>query len=157
LTSADIKHAHAKSARNAATPLPRWQRLSVYGLSVALLITGLAWLYLEHYVRSEAEFGPEHHPMQHLTLVWHGVLAMPMLWLSGVLWTAHIKRHWRYRLNRSSGVALLIVLIVLSASAAGLYYLSDEQTRTVVSWLHWIVGVLAGFVLVLHVGLGRRR
>ena len=148
---------HAAPARHVATPLPRWQRLGVYGLGFALLLSGVVWLYLEHFVRVDAEFGPEHHPAQHIMLVSHGLLAMPMLWLSGVLWTAHIKRHWHYRINRSSGVVLAVSIVLMAITAGGLYYLSSDNTRAWASVLHWVFGIAGGFLLVLHVGLGRRK
>ncbi len=148
------KHAHA--LKHASAPLPSWQRYGIYSVGAALLLSGLIWLYLEHFVRIEAEFGPEHHPIQHIMLVSHGLLATPMLWLTGVLWTAHIKRHWRQRINRSSGVVLIIALVLMTLTAGGLYYLSSDFLRAWASLSHWGFGVAGAFLLALHVYLGKR-
>ena len=34
-----------------------------------LLITGLTWLLLDKFVVVAGEFGPEHHPAEHITLI----------------------------------------------------------------------------------------
>ena len=55
------------------TNLPRWQELAVYFSGAMLLITGIAWLILDKWVRTEGEFGPEHHPAEHLMLIAHAI------------------------------------------------------------------------------------
>ena len=69
---------------------------------------------------------------------------------------AHIKRGWRQKSNRKSGLVLGIGLIALTASAAALYYLADEQLRSWTSTLHWIVGLALPVLLITHIVLGRR-
>ena len=103
------------------------------------------------------DFGQSHHPAQHGVLVLHGVLAMPMLWLIGVIWTAHIKRGWRQRSNRLTGSVLGALLLIETISAAALYYLANEQWRAAASAAHWVLGLLLPIGLIFHIWLGRRR
>jgi hypothetical protein len=131
-------------------PLPRWQKWGLIVCFMLLLSSGLVWLYLEHFVAVEGEFGPENHPWQHTWLVVHGVASPMFAWLVGVLWTAHIKRHWRARMKRTSGVLMLIGCLVAALSALGLYYLANEQWRSVTSALHWILGCLFALVFLWH-------
>ncbi len=145
-----------RNRRAQRMPLPHWQRCGVYLIGGALLFSGLAWLYLETFVRIESEFGAEHSPWQHRWLVLHGALAMPMLWLVGVLWTAHVKRGWLNRQNRITGAFLLAIFALLTISAAMLYYLADEPWRAATSLLHWLFGLAALIALPVHIWRGRK-
>jgi hypothetical protein len=137
-------------------PLPRWQRWGIYGLSTALLLTGLVWLCLESFVRIEGVFGPEHSPWQQRLLMAHGTLALPMLWLVGVLWSAHVQRAWVAGKNRVTGGLMLAIVALLALTAAQLYYLADERWRALASLGHWLVGLSMMVALPLHIWRGRR-
>jgi hypothetical protein len=143
----------AQSTRN---QLPRWQRWGVYALSAGLVLSGAAWLWLEYFVRIQAEFGPEHSPWQHRSLIVHALLAWPALWLIGVLWSVHIRRGWRERRSRYSGATLLALFAVLSVSAMLLYYASDDRWRAISSVVHWALGLQLVLLLPLHIYWGRR-
>ncbi len=145
-----------KRPKNPRMPLPRWQRWGVYGLTSTLLISGGAWLIFEHFIRIESEFGTDHSPWQHRWLVVHGVAAMPMIWLIGVLWTAHIKRGWAQHKNRVTGGVLIAMFTALTLSAALLYYLSDDAWRSVSSAAHWVLGLALIVGLPGHIWWGRR-
>ena len=147
-------HRHRRAQQR--MPLPHWQRLGVYLIGAALLISGIAWLYLDTFVRIESEFGLEHSPWQHRWLILHGVLAMPMLWLVGVLWTAHVKRAWLNRQNRISGGFVLAIVALLAISAAMLYYLADEPWRAAASLVHWLIGLTMVIALPVHISRGRK-
>ena len=147
-------HRHRRAQQR--MPLPRWQRLGVYLIGGALLISGIAWLYLDTFVRIESDFGLEHSPWQHRWLILHGVLAMPILWLVGVLWTAHVKRGWLHRQNRSSGGFVLAMVALLAISAAMLYYLADEPWRAAASSVHWLLGLAMVIALPVHIWCGRK-
>ncbi|HEX6660328.1 MAG TPA: hypothetical protein VF067_00435, partial [Sphingomicrobium sp.] len=59
--------------RRRPTNLPRWQELAVYLAFAVLLVTGVAWLVLDSWVRVQGEFGPEQHPAEHWVLIAHGI------------------------------------------------------------------------------------
>ena len=138
------------------TRLPAWQEWSVYiGLGL-LFVTGAVWLLLDWFVRVPGEFGPEHHPAQHWSLVAHGVIAYIFLVVAGSLIPIHIKLGWSLGGNRSSGSALGGTLLLLSLTALGLYYAADDGARTWTSIAHWSLGLLAPIAILFHVIRARR-
>lgn len=86
----------------------------------------------------------------------HGAAMIGFLVVFGALLPGHIVQSWRQRVNRFSGLAVVIVVSLLALSGYGLYYLVDDKQRAVTSTLHWVVGLVAFAALVLHVVLGKR-
>jgi hypothetical protein len=136
--------------------LPRWQEWSVY-LALGLLIaTGVAWLLLDNFVRVEGEFGPEHHPAEHWTLIAHGMAAYAFLIVGGAMIPVHVTLGWNTKRNLKSGLALAGTCLILAVTALGLYYDGDEISRSWVSIIHWGVGLIAVPALLIHALIGRR-
>ena len=136
--------------------LPRWVRLSVYVLGGLCALSGTAWLLLHHFAQRAGEFGLTPHPLEHPSLVVHGLSGLGMLWLLGVIWLAHVRRGWRQPRRHWPGVLMLVLMLWLSASAAGLYYLGDPVWRDVASLGHWSLGLFAVAWLPWHIVHGRR-
>lgn len=141
--------------RRQPTNLPRWQELAVYASGAVLLITGIAWLVLDRWVRTEGEFGPEHHPAEHWMLIAHAFGAYAFLVILGAMIPVHIPLGWNRQRNRVSGVTVLTVCAILSLTALGLYYLGEDVTRNWTSLIHWVVGFAAVPALLIHVVRGR--
>ena len=136
--------------------LPRWQEWSVYVSFTLLIATGAAWLLLEAFVRVAGDFGPEHHPAERWALIAHGVVAYGFLIVAGAMVPVHIILGWNTRRSLKSGFMLAGTLLLLAATALGLYYLGDEIARHWVSIVHWGVGLVALPVLASHALIGRR-
>jgi hypothetical protein len=136
--------------------LPRWQESSVYVTFGLLLTTGIAWLLLDKFVQVAGEFGPEHHPAEHILLIVHGVVAYAFLVVCGAMIPVHIALGWNTRRNLKSGVLFVAVLLLLTATALGLYYLGDDVLRPRVNLIHWTAGLVALPLLVIHALGGRR-
>ena len=137
------------------TRLPRWHEWSIYLTFGVLFATGIAWLVLDRWVRIGGEFGPEHHPAEHVMLIVHGIAAYALLLVAGALIPVHIKLGWSIRRNLKSGIAVGTALVVLSLTALGLYYLSGEGLRGLASVSHWVIGIAGLPVLLIHVIRGR--
>lgn len=137
--------------------LPRWQEWSVYLTFGVLLVTGVAWLLLDNFVQVAGEFGPEHHPAEHLTLIVHGIVAYVFLVVGGAMLPVHIALGWNTKRNHKSGVVLVATLLMLAGTALGLYYLGNEVLRHRVSIIHWVAGVIALPTLLFHALRGRSR
>lgn len=131
--------------------LPRWQEWSIYLGFGLLFSSGVIWLLLEWFVRVTGEFGPEHHPGQHWSLIVHGIAAYFFMATIGSLIPVHIKLGWVLGGHRWSGSALAGTLLLLSLTALGLYYASDELLRNWTSVIHWSLGLLSLLAIVLHV------
>lgn len=138
------------------TRLPRWHEWSIYLSFGLLFVTGVAWLVLERWVRIEGEFGPEHHPAEHVMLILHGIAAYGLLLVAGALIPVHIKVGWSIRRNLLSGLAVVVALAVLGLTALALYYASSESALDWSRLLHWVLGLATLPVLMIHVIRGRR-
>jgi hypothetical protein len=143
-----------KKARR-PTRLPRWQEWSVYLSFGALLATGVVWLLLDEFVRVNGEFGPEHHPAEHWMLVVHGVAAYAFLIVVGAALPVHVILGWNIGRNLKTGVAFLGASLILGVSALGLYYFGGDAVRSQASLIHWVIGLAAAPVLLIHALRGR--
>lgn len=127
------------------------RRWSVYGLATGLYVTGVAWLAFKYFVRVTDAFGFENeHPLQGAWMIAHAAFALPMLWLFGVLWTGHVKAGWRLRTRRPTGGTLWGTVVLLAATGYALYYVGSDAVRSALSLLHWVPGVAALPVFLLH-------
>ena len=131
--------------------LPNWQRRAVYGVTAALVLTGLLWWLLDAN-RGDNGAGAT----QVWTLRLHGFVAMLGLVFFGSLLSSHIRIAWDVNRNRVLGVTLGGVAITLALTGYGLYYLGGELSRSVASWLHFIFGVSLPVLLWQHIKRGRR-
>lgn len=145
-----------------APPLPvrlrleRWHRYSVYGVCIWLLASGVLWLVAHYLLRAPVEFGESSSPLEPWSMKLHGAGAMVALFFVGSLLNNHIRRGLRARRNVASGLAMIAVLGTLAVSGYGLYYIAGEESRTLWSILHWVVGLGFAALVVLHIALGRK-
>lgn len=143
--------------RRPPTKLPRWQELAVYSSFVVLLLSGVVWLILDRWVRIAGEFGPEHHPAEHVSLILHAIGAYAFLVILGAMIPVHIPLGWNLRRNQISGAILLTIFALLSLTALGLYYVGEDTLRSSTSLIHWVVGLIAVPGLLIHVMRNRTR
>lgn len=138
------------------------QRLSrrheryLYLTSVLLLLSGVGWLVGRYLLRGDGALGEVPHPSELWWLRLHGAAVIVFLAVFGALMPGHVVQNWRQRINRYSGVAVVIVVALLALSGYGLYYVVDDRQRALISVMHWVVGLAASGVLVLHVLMGKR-
>lgn len=135
--------------------LPVWHRRAVYTAFGLLLLSGLAWLGLQHFAQVEGEFGPQPHPLQPLLMTLHGLFSYGFLLVAGALIPVHIRIGWLGHRSRRNGVGLIIVLLALTLSGVAMYYLGGDDARRWTALLHWLVGIIVTFVLAFHVWRGR--
>jgi len=143
--------------RGEAIRLGPWHRRAVYVATGALVVSGILWLVLHYWMTASGEFGETSHPLESWMLRIHGAAAMAGLILYGSLLPIHIKRAWTIRRNVALGIALSSLLLLLTVTGYLLYYAGGEDTRPVISALHWVVGLSVPALLVWHVVAGRRR
>jgi hypothetical protein len=138
-----------------ALQLDRRFRWSLYGAVAILFVTGAAWLAADQL--KETPNGEFWQAATANLLMVHGGVAMITLLLLGGLFSSHITRTWRTRLNRVSGSVMVVCNAVLIVTDFGLYYLGSETLRPLTSDVHIVFGLALPFVLALHIWLGRRR
>ena len=139
----------------ALNPLPRWQRLGVWGSTVVLAASGLVWLALHYALGAGA--GELPHPLEAWTMKLHGAAAMASLFFLGVVAPLHVPRGWRQAAQRRSGALMLGGMALLVVSGYLLYYFAPEGLRPFIGNAHAAVGVLIGGVLAWHGGRRARR
>lgn len=158
--TASVGHSPHPSHRRAfieTVGLERWHRRVVYATTAALVASGVLWLVLHNFVRIAGPFGEAHHPLEAWALRAHGLAAMLSLLVLGSLLLAHMRRAWVLRRNIASGFAIASVFAVLVASGYALYYFGTEDTRPIISAIHWVIGLGCAPLLTLHIVMGRRR
>jgi hypothetical protein len=130
----------------------RW----VYASSIALFASGALWLLFHYFVHVHGEFGERPHALEVWWLRLHGAAAMLTLAVLGSLLPVHMRRGWHQRKNLVPGLALAGLASLLIFSGYALYYFGSEETRPIISVLHWILGLSAPLLLLWHIVSGRR-
>ncbi|WP_339939274.1 DUF4405 domain-containing protein [Undibacterium luofuense] len=137
--------------------IERWHRYSLYALLAGLWLSGLIWLLVRYTLRTVTEYGEVPHAAEHPLMQLHGALLWFWLFLWGSLLLQHIRRAHQAQRNRRSGWTLISLLLIVSLSAYGLYYLAAENSRPVWSWLHAGSGIVLPLILFWHIRRGRRQ
>lgn len=87
----------------------------------------------------------------------HGAVAMLALLVVGSLLPWHAWRAWQVGRNRTTGLVLAAALLIMALTGWALYYVGSEELRPMISYLHWIPGLLGVPALVWHVTAARKR
>ena len=111
---------------------------------------------LHYFGQIHGDFGPEPNPWQPWLLRLHGFVLIPTLLGVGGLLVVHVPMGWRSKAQRSTGVALLIVIGVLILSGYMLYYVGDDGVRNWTSVTHWTIGLVMPLLFLWHYLLARK-
>lgn len=133
-----------------------WHRRLIYAVFGAIFATGVLWLLFHTFVRVSTPFGEGPHGLESWWLKLHGLAAMLGLLVLGSLIFTHVRYAWVLRKNIASGIVLLSSNVVLVATGYALYYFGAEQTRPMISLIHWGVGMALVLVMFVHIVIGRR-
>jgi hypothetical protein len=128
--------------------LPR--RLALYIIGVGIWVSGGLWLLFQYFFVEAGEFGPKIHPLEPLWLKLHGAFAFASIWVFGLLWGVHVTKAWPGARRRRSGGLMTGVFAWLIVSGYLLYYVGDENARSVVSVLHWGIGLASPVAFGFH-------
>lgn len=128
----------------------------VFGVTIALAVTGLLWLVPHYLLASKGDFGSSTHPVEPWALRLHGAAAMGFLVALGSMLPVHVRRAWQIRRNVATGTAMLCAIVGLIATGYTLYYASSEELRPWISTIHWCVGLALLPFLVLHDRSGKK-
>ena len=124
-------------------------RLQVYGACIAVAATGIAW-----FIRNDLQ-QVEPDALQRWLLAGHGMGGILALVAFGSILPAHARLAWQGGRNRISGSLVFGAFVIFAATAALLYY-GTEDMRPWVRWTHIGTGIGAIAALPLHIVLGRR-
>jgi hypothetical protein len=136
--------------------LARWQIQLLSWSGGVLWLTGVAWLLLHYFGRIKGEFGPEANPLEPWMLRFHGLAMIVSLLGVGTLLVVHVWKGWAHRHQRLVGCVLLAAVALLVLTGYLLYYVGNEEDRSWVSLVHWLLGVALPVVFIIHYRRGRR-
>ncbi|MEZ5458283.1 MAG: hypothetical protein R3E65_02790 [Steroidobacteraceae bacterium] len=131
--------------------LPPARRRAVQVLGALVWLTGAVWLIFKYFVRVPDEFGFDNpHPQMGSWMIAHAFASLGAVWLMGVLWRGHVVRGWNLRQRRGSGGTLFGLAVWLALSGCTLYYIGSDVLRDWVSLAHWVPGLVALGVFLVH-------
>lgn len=148
-------HHPSSPQRNVGPQLERWHRFCIYAVGAWLMTTGVLWLLAHYLMRPVGEFGESVNPLEPWSMKLHGAGAMFALFFAGSLMNSHIRPALRAQRNLYSGWSMIAVLVALTLTGYGLYYVASENNRPIWSAAHWIVGLALPLLLIVHIALGR--
>jgi hypothetical protein len=128
----------------------RSRRWALYIIGVGVWSSGGLWLLFRHFFVEPGEFGPKIHPLEPWWLKLHGAFGFAAVWILGFLWSVHVSRAWHGVRRRWSGGVMIGVFSWLILSGYLLYYIGTEDVRSVVSVLHWGIGLASPICLGFH-------
>ena len=131
--------------------LPTGRRRLLHLLAIGTWLTGGIWLVFHYFVRTVDQFGFEGpHPQQRWWLIGHAVFSFAAVWMFGALWPDHVVRGWKAKLRRPTGGTLFGILVWLTLTGCALYYIGSDAWRSWTSLSHWIPGLIAIVIFILH-------
>jgi hypothetical protein len=133
-----------------AMKLPPALRAAVYAICAGVWLTGGTWLVFHYFLRTEGPFGFRNSPLEAWCLKAHGAFSFASLWLLGQMWSVHVMRGWAMRWRRWSGGSLVGAAFVLILTGYGLYYVDSKAWHDWIGIVHWIVGIAALPLFLIH-------
>jgi hypothetical protein len=124
--------------------------LALYIIGTGVWLSGGLWLLYHYFFVQQGEFGPAANPLEAWWLKLHGAFAFAAIWIFGLLWGAHVTKLWPSSRRRWSGSIMTGVLVWLILSGYLLYYVGEEKSRSIVSILHWSIGLACPFFFLWH-------
>ncbi len=121
-----------------------------------LFMSGLLWLGFHYFVLVKTDFGEGPHPLQQWWLKLHGLAAMATLVIVGSLLPGHVRKAWQQYQNRLSGGTMVALATSLALTGYALCYFGGEESRSLISATHWLIGIAALPLLIAHIISGRR-
>jgi hypothetical protein len=125
-------------------------KLWINCVGAGIWLSGVVWLIVHYLVNQQDAFGLQTTPSEIWSLKVHGAFAFLALWTGGLIWGVHVVRAWKGGRHRWSGGLLFTGLAVLIATGYLLYYVGDEHARDIISWIHWILGLMLPVAYLMH-------
>lgn len=142
--------------------MKRWERWTFNGLSLAVAMTGFAYLWMKYFIEPPDPFAVVNHPWQTTMLGLHVITSPLFILVFGIVLNSHVMKKLRAsRLpNRRSGYVSLGTFAAMVLSGYLLQIASNEWALQALVVMHVASGVLFSLVygahLVLSVRLARR-
>lgn len=127
-----------------------WAKKSFTWLTVVTAVSGLGYFVLKNFYVSDDPFDVGGHPLQTPSLKLHILVGPLLVFISGVLYTAHVRPYLfgGRRSNRASGLLMLATFVVMVLSGYALQVVSSPLGHQIalISHLGSSLLFLGGFV-----------
>lgn len=138
--------------------MKRWERWSFNVLAAIVATSGFLYLWMKYFVERPDPFAVANHPWQGTTLGLHVLASPPFILIFGLILNSHIlKKLGASRLpNRRSGIASLVLFVVMLGSGYLLQVVTDRELMQVLIAAHIGSGALFSLFYAIHLVLSWR-
>jgi len=134
-----------------------WQRRLLWCATVLVAASGLVYAALRYLVPPVDAFSAYNHPAQPWALDAHVLLAPVLLFALGWFWGNHVLPKLKRQVpGRPSGLPLVGLIVIMTASGYLLQVVSAASFRPVLAWIHGLSGVAYFALLLGHALLAPR-
>lgn len=137
-------------------PSPRIRR-TLYLIGIAVWASGVLYWTFDKYMLRHSDAGISENPLQVWWLRLHAATATAAVWLFGYMCAIHVQRNWAGGVRRNSGTLFVSVLALLTLTGYLIYYVEADRPLATLLQLHWMLGLFAPLVFLLHWGLRWRQ
>ncbi|HEX6309632.1 MAG TPA: hypothetical protein VFZ69_15765 [Longimicrobiales bacterium] len=138
--------------------MTRFERLIVWGSTLAVSVTGLVYAWMKYLLEPVDAFAVVNHPLQPLVLKLHILTAPALVFGIGLIALRHIWPHFRTGVQRGRRSGLTAALVLVPMILSG--YLIQAVTH--IGWLraialsHLALGALFAIGAGVHYAVSRR-
>ena len=138
--------------------MKRWERWTFNALSLAVVVTGFAYLWMKYALENSDPFAVVNHPWQTSMLGLHVVTSPALILILGIIFNSHImKKLGAPRLpNRRSGFVSLGTFAAMVVSGYLLQVLSSEAWLNALVVIHVASGAIFSIVYAIHLVISAR-
>ena len=132
--------------------MKRWERWTFNALSLAVVATGFAYLWMKYVVQTDDPFAVVNHPWQTSMLSLHVVASPALILIFGIIFNSHVmKKLSATRLpNRRSGFVSLGTFAAMIVSGYLLQVSSSETWLQAMIVVHVASGAIFAIVYAAH-------
>ena len=132
--------------------MKRWERWTFNALSLAVVTTGFAYLWMKYVVQTDDPFAVVNHPWQTSMLSLHVVASPAFILIFGIIFNSHVmkKLSATHLPNRRSGLVSLGTFAAMIASGYLLQVSSSETWLQAMLVVHVASGAVFAIVYAAH-------
>ena len=132
--------------------MKRWERWTFNALSLAVVATGFAYLWMKYILQTDDPFAVVNHPWQTSMLSLHVVASPAFILMFGIIFNSHVmKKLGATRLpNRRSGLVSLGTFVAMIVSGYLLQVSSSEGWLQALVVVHVASGAVFAIVYAAH-------
>ena len=131
-------------------------RVGIHLAFGVLWLAGAAVFVLKHFFPASTEFGPAPNAAAAPLLVVHGIVAVLVTFLFGLITAAHVGAMRRVGADRASGLWLLWLVAILIVTGFAGFFLVGDSVRDWNGLLHGLLGLALIAPWLVHLFGGRR-